>query len=424
MFLEKVALSLPLATLVVSWLLFVINQLFGVKISIVSVLLVLVCLILVFSRKVKTNMLHSDVSQFIKSIHAIQKNKIAVLLIFSILFLWGFVYVQNAVWPIADWDALTLYDMRARVLNNKGFFDEVIRGGYFLGYPPYTSFLHLFSYISGSNQAKVWYSLLYMSFSVGIFTLLRRKLPIVHSLFGSFLVTSYVDIVSLSTFAYTNIPYTVFLALGMLYLYNWIVGSSKTDLLLAGLLIGGSTWIRGYEPFWILGVLGVVIGVLIKRQHFVWGLISILAMILIRQPWISFVAEVTQAPIRGMTHSFTYLNTEQSILSLINKAVEVSIFVFNALWPAHKWYLLPMLFSIPLAFKKQNRSVLILFALYISCFAMILVGSFMFTFQFKDWKVIGGSLSRMALFMIPIGIVIVMLAMGKHTLFKSQSKAA
>src|SRR5690606_36372601 len=108
--------------------------------------------------------------------------------------------------------ALALYDYRAKVKAVEGSMQQGPSLGYFFQYPPYTSLLHVFSYIFSIDRPKIIYSCLYLSFLITFFALLRRSNTSSIALTGTLLLAIDTFVFRHSTMAYTNLPYVIFLS--------------------------------------------------------------------------------------------------------------------------------------------------------------------------------------------------------------------
>ena len=79
-------------------------------------------------------------------------------------------------YPVNAWDALALYDFRARVIVDFGYFVQIAKNyTYFSHYPLFTSLTHTFVYLSGGKNPQFLYSLYLISFAVAFYSLLKRS---------------------------------------------------------------------------------------------------------------------------------------------------------------------------------------------------------------------------------------------------------
>ena len=171
--------------------------------------------------------------------------------------------IQNLFWPITDWDAMALYDFRARIVAETGSFSLGRELGYFFQYPPFTSLLHTSTYLLGFQRAKIWYSFLYGSFLLVFFALSRKQTNLLLSLFGTLALAVNPMISGNAIVAYTNLSYTMFLGLGVIYLWQWFSSRDLNSVVLGSAFVAASCWVRSSEPFWLVGVL-LLVGIIVS----------------------------------------------------------------------------------------------------------------------------------------------------------------
>jgi len=130
-------------------------------------------------------------------------------------------FTLTIYYPVYVWDALALYDFRAKIIAQTGFFVQVAGNfTYFAQYPLLTSLTHTIIYLFGGNNPQFTYSIYYVSFAVIFFSLINKESGRLIALIASlFLVTS-PEIFQHSIIAYTNLPYTILYVVGVLYLYK------------------------------------------------------------------------------------------------------------------------------------------------------------------------------------------------------------
>src|SRR4030042_6796381 len=87
-----------------------------------------------------------------------------------------------------------------------------------------------------------------------------------------------------SMIVYTNLPYTIYLVMGAIYLYFWLVRKEVRYLALSGLMTGLSTWTRSTEPFWLTNLIIVFAFFLYKRKPLAI-LLYLLFFLPIQQSW-------------------------------------------------------------------------------------------------------------------------------------------
>ncbi len=332
--------------------------------------------------------------------------------------------LQNYFWPVTDWDALALYDFRARVVAETGSFADGIQLGYFFQYPPFTSLLHTSLYVVGFERAKIWYSLLYISLIGVFYALLRKHTSQSLSLLGAVVLAVNPLILEHATMAYTNLSHTLFLSLGVLYILDWFRHRAVSTLLLGSVLVMGSTWVRMSEPFWIIPLLllvFIIIFSLIKKYsvlHSVASGVGIVWIYMGRQIWPGFVAQLhppqpaapanpdlaLRIPVIGMFVPYMRALSSLQPSFILQRLWEVWSYSTVYIFPVFSIYLMP---ALVLAFFDLPRKQLYTWMLWATLSAyllLLLVGTFVFSLFDNSWSAIGGSANRMSMFLIPLTI--------------------
>ncbi len=320
-----------------------------------------------------------------------------------LIFICGFVLLQNWFWPVTDWDALALYDFRAKVITLRGTMSEGRALEYFFQYPLYTSLLHVASYLSGLQAAKIWYALIYQSFLVSFFVLLRKRASKIVALIGTVALAISPEIFNQSFMAYTNLSFAAFTTIGFLYLWQWWEDGRSKHLLLGAILIGLSTWIRMAEPFYLVAPILVIIGTIKHKSSVVKSALAIFFTIFTRYPWDRYITLLygKQSPTPLNQVNF---GNGLSLIFLLHRLEEVMVYVWQ--------YSYSMLFSyvvlgmIVLIYDlRRKKYSLVLPWLTLSLFVgMIFVGTMMLSFTLESWNRIGDSLLRMTSTLLPLFI--------------------
>lgn len=312
--------------------------------------------------------------------------------------------ISNLYWPIKEWDAVALYDFRARVFLRTGFMDEAVAVGYFSSYPLLTSIAHTWFYLVGSTNPKIIYSFFYLALIL-LFYLLCKKagLKSVPALFITFMLSVSGVIFEHSQFAYTNLPYTTYIFLGIAYSYLWIKKGNPFDLAVSAILVALSTWARFTEPFWLPIVGLVFLYALIKRKYIV-AIIYALSIFIFRYPWRLFIKSIegydpaSEQAVGLMFKSIdTGSITEQAILVLRylwSNVISSNLLLFII-------FLCVMLYT-PKIIRTRSYATVYLIAVTLTCLPILIFGTWMFSITQPNWTEIGNSANRMMMFMTPL----------------------
>jgi hypothetical protein len=322
---------------------------------------------------------------------------------------WGFILVifaytllVNSFWPVSDWDALALYDFRAKVfLIDTNLIHAALSNGYFIQYPLLTSLAHLFVYQTGLNNPKFIYSLFYLSFVTIFYSSLKRRVSENKALLFTLILSLAPEIFSNATMAYTNLPYTVYLCSGVFYLFNWIKDKENSSLLLSSILVGLSSWVRVQELFWLAPLLTVFV-ITFKNKKWKEFIYCLTIILLFYLPWRIFINYISGAVtpvlgVIGLSHT--------SLLREINP--ERFILVFNYLYKYvfSTWGLTFILFILisfrPLIIRKEKNDNTFLYITLIF-FVLLYAGTLLFSISYPGWQDIPDSARRMSMFLLPM----------------------
>ena len=320
-------------------------------------------------------------------------------------------FLLNWYWPIVDWDALALYDFRGMVLAKEGTFDRGKELGYFFQYPPFTSILHGINHVFKIDQVKIWYSLIFGAYILLFYRLLRQHTTRFVALIGTLILTTTSTLMLHSRMAYTNLPYSLFLSLGYLYLISWFSQAKKNHLLIGAFFVASSTWVRSSEPFWFLGLILIVLGVIRHRKYIWWSFFACLGVIFFKYPWILYLDLLYATKVSNPVLNVLSLagTTRFSSEEFLARCWGVGLFFFQILKGIIKPYLIALLITAWVAISgRQYLKMFYLVSLVIQILA-IYAGILVFSFQFPDWSTIPDSAARMSMFLVPQFIFVIML---------------
>ncbi len=413
---EAVGIAYLLGSGAVS-LLFLLNRwLFGLALDggnfVLSLVMVLaVCLLIIHRREGSFNSLIDG----LKLSRPVSLEKIVSfenLLVTMLLIIFSYSFLQNYFLPITDWDSLALYDFRAKVIERTGEMSEGIELGYFFQYPPYTSFLHSFSYIFGIERAKVAYSFIYGSLLMGFYALLKRRQKKWVALLGALTLATDISIFEHSIIAYNNLAYLTFIALGLIYLWFWLLDSQKKDLLVGVLLVGLSTWVRASEPFWALAAVIILLKIFRERKQFRLGILSLLSLWLIYKFWGAYTKHLyvlynDQVALEKKSVVEKLLARQHSVAAVIGNFKQVTLYFWENVLAVIR-PLAPVLgLSVLADLYEKNKNNLLLLIVFLGLFVMIWAGTYVFSLFYDTWDLIGGSLQRVSMPLIPLACFLI-----------------
>jgi len=404
---ERIFLSFPLGIGLATLLMFFVG-LFNIPFETVYLFIVfaftdLVLILLAKALKVYTP--EDLISQFsprqlLKIVAGRNLEGIELFVVAIVIFLVLKSFLINLVWPPETWDALSLYDYRAqRYFESRSLAREIFTTGknpevsYNYSYPPLTSLAHAIVYLVGGENPMFIYSLFYISSIGAFFFLLRRSLSRKVSLIFAGLIAVDLEFTSHSTIAYTNLPYAIYLGFSSLYLLEWFKNNKSKLYVLSGIFLGLSTWTRTQEPLWASVLLFMIAPSLYKKKYLQIVIFALL-FFSIRQPWLFYRQQIfSSLAARG----FALLPT--TFYLDFSKIIPSFIFVFKNLFLSRPTvsaaFLSALIFGISRRGLKKHLGLFVLLSLFLG---VLVAGTYFFSINYKWWDQIGGSVTRLSMF--------------------------
>lgn len=256
---EKIGLSFLLGSCLLSLLLFFLEKI-GVSFTpINSWLVILTAIFLAFL----TNLFFKK--PIIPKVNQKIAKKSRLPLIF-LVFISASSFISNLVTPIKDWDALTLFDLRAKAFLFTHNSSMISTDSYFTLHNFYTTMMHYWFWLTGWFSPMPFYSLAFASFLILSHFLFRRNLNSKLSILFTTALALSPHIFENTFIAYTNLSYSIFLVLGAIYMYYWSKKLKWSDLFLGLFFSIMTIWVRKVEPLWLAN-LAVIPYFLIFKQN-------------------------------------------------------------------------------------------------------------------------------------------------------------
>lgn len=384
----------------------------GLRINYVNTIAIVgVCILLLSILNIFVKRNFTDLFNF-KFDHKFTLNFFEKTVLVSIFFIFVTSLILSSYYPINVWDALALYDFRAKVITSTGYFIQIARNfDYFSHYPLFTSLTHTFVYLSGGQNPQYLYSIYLISFAIIYYFFARKNVGRLVALVSVLLLVTIPEIYEHSTIAYTNFPYTVFYVCGILYLNYSIIERRPDYLFLSSILIGLSTWVRSDLPFWLSGsFLVLIFAVKLKK---IWPVVVYFpAFLLIQQLWNLFASGMFGS---DYSTSGQLVSAGGSLLSRISfyRLYEVLSYLYSNVFVS--WGMLSILFLIALVWNlwsRKNVAQPLLLIIFFNVLGLI-AGTYVFSFKVLEWREIADSATRMAMFFPPLMLYYVTLSFGQ-----------
>lgn len=385
----------------------------GIKISTMSVLISLLLLLIILQflcdvLKRNTKIRLPKILLLVGELNLYEKLTFSLIVIVI-----GLSFLMTSYYPVNVWDALALYDFRAKIIAQMGYFTQIANQfTYFAHYPLLTSLTHTIVYLFGANNPQFTYSLYLISFAAIFFSIIKKNSGRLVALLATLILVSSPIIFKHSTLAYTNLPYTVFYVTGVAYLYFSVINDRLDYMFVSSLLIGLSTWARAAEPFWVTGIVLVLVYSTYKKSLYPL-FVYLPTFLIIQQPWNIY-----------LTHYFGKIaSTSDQIMSAsgilfgqidVQRVVDVSTYIYKNILLS--WGPIAILFLVTIFIDLKNKSIrkhLTLLLVIFTNILLLFIGTYVFSINTKEWKDIPDSARRMSMFFVPLMIYYVGLVSGK-----------
>lgn len=382
-----------------------VTNILGLKFSLLNTILIFLVLslplvLLSFGRIKKY---FSDISNSRRKLHL---DKLEKLTLSAILFFVISSFVNTLYWPVYIWDALTMYDFRGRIFAQAGFAVKSLQeigGGYYLGYPLFTSLSHAIIYLVGGGNPQFIYSLFYLALGLVFYGQLREFLSRKSSMMFTLLLLVIPQVFNQSLVSYTNLPYTVYFGLGAIYFYIWHKKMSPGYLALSAAFIGLSTWARSTEPFW-LGILAVVILSSIIRKRYLEIFFYSIVFFPIQQVWKYILGHLAVWQSSTISEVSGYTAVLKNILNIDRWGQVIGFLYKNIICNWGVMFILFITIFIYSVIAKKIKETYLIYVIIFILLAMLFIGNFVFSYTFPAWNAIPDSASRMAMVFYPLFI--------------------
>lgn len=215
-------------------------------------------------------------------------SRICWIILIVMAYFWVAALITAIYWPVWTWDSLTMFEFRGRAIFLEQNLDFLKHELYWGSFPLLTSLAHAFVYYLGGTIPKIIYPLYYLALII-LFYINVSKISgnFVGILFTALLTTTPL-LWEHATIAYTNLTFTFYYAIGVLYVYRWVLTSRLPFLLIGAILLGFSAWTRyGSEPLFLAVLLPLIVYAIIKKQPYAPFLLTAI-FILFDLPWLLY----------------------------------------------------------------------------------------------------------------------------------------
>lgn len=397
--LEKIALGYIIGFGFFTYILFLIN-LYGLKFGLIESGLVLI--ILIFLTVFLNFIFNKDIKFKIKIADIV--SSLSVFEIISLLFLLLLVstlFIFNFYWPMRGTDAFILYDFRAISFVETGFMNDAIARGYFVPYPLLTSLSHTWLYLVGFTNPMILYSLFFLSFMILFYYSLNKILDSKASIVLTLVLFLFPDLYGQAQIAYTNLPYTIYIVMGSIYLYLGIKLKNNGYLLISLLLTAISGWTRNTEPFWVVNIILFLIYGLFDRKNMILSIFYAFIVNTSRQPWNNLYNSITSGHLE--VKSLIQSNTAVLINGVSNFDSVNDLLYYLLYYAVRPYFVLYIILGLIILYKIITKSKDWWFIVLIFGYlGLLIISTYTFSLTFTEWKSIFSSLQRVLIFIPPL----------------------
>lgn len=312
-----------------------------------------------------------------------------------------------------DWDAVALYDSRAKILMSGYKFSEMNKLSeyddknkyYYLLYPPFTTIQHFIWYGFDTGIAVgVIYSASLVLLAIILGVIFYEYIGLKGSLFSVFLIISNKGIFNTSLVEYTNLPFTIFIVAGTMLILLGLKLNKYYFHILGLTLIASSTWIRYLEPVWLVVFIALLItAIYLKRFKKMIPLLLLGFLVILSQylSWGDFQKNVASSP---AIFTITPFIVFESIVGIFTGSL-LNIFIYYI--TSFGVIVVIYLFSLIKINKSEPPEYLFIRLIVLISLLMYLVGIYGISFMFDWWREMSGSLVRSSSYLIPLSVFLI-----------------
>jgi hypothetical protein len=321
------------------------------------------------------------------------------------LIILGFVssLVFSTYWPVNEWDALALYDFRAKIITQTGEFIKIAHDYYyFTQYPLFTSLSHTIVYLADGQNPQFIYSFIFISFILIFYGTLREFCQRRIAIYATLAAVTTPLLFFHSTFAYTNLPYTTYLIGGFFFLFIYIFKGKIGNLIISALLISLSRWVRFAEPFWLVGLI-VIAGYAINRKKIFFPILYYLILQGLQKPWKDFENQFRGTVNSSLPQQISK-NTNSFLANInIEQLQQVADYLFKQVIVFWRplFYIFVIVIILAMRDIRKRKSTVFLIIIILN-FGLFFLGTYLFSLSHTNWNEIPDSVRRVAMIFLPM----------------------
>ncbi len=370
------------------------------------------------------------IKQSLISLSAFEKVLVGLLVFFLFSHL-----VITVYWPVFRSDSLTLYDLRAKLLFSEQSFigaaarfdNQLVNMNWtrpVFAHAPMTSLAHTWLYLCGWASPKIFYALLFLSLAILFHYFLSGYVPRYHALLFTLVMITVPFSYVYGTASYPHFAFTFYFSVGTFFLYRWIRLQKIGLLLLAGIFLGLSAWVRQLTGIFFIGYLVIALYFGFSRRRFFAPFLFAACYFAIASLWNIYsknVLHFTGGIVPPISEGLSYLLTIRRFL-LIWKWKNVVDWLWNVALTGfqvvHYLLLLTIILYINRVWKHR-----FLFLIILSNLLLFLLGVYIASPSREEWSY-GSSVQRLYIMFFPIIWYFIALVTAEPRLLNSDSSSS
>src|SRR3972149_1076288 len=343
------------------------------------------------------------------------------LILISTTLLFVFIIIIAVYWPITDWDALALYDLRGRLLSQGYLFNDLAKldrfdpnnPGYYFSYPLLTSIFHAQIYLLGGRSPQVLYPLTFILLGLFFYSTIKKRSGN-YAIFYTYLFIFTPNILRQAIISYTNLIYIFYYFLSTVILSEILANKSNRSQLramfISGILLGGSIWSRSVEPFYLVNILFLLFWIIKNKQGYIYFPAYIFFPLLVRYLWKNTALKYANS------FFINSLNINIFAKVLANFKIEYMLEAIKIilLFLQDNIILFALLSTVGLISLLQYKSKVIksdflriTATIFMMDMVVLFLGTLIVSIEFQERKEIFDSISRTGLFIYPFSYLLV-----------------
>lgn len=164
-------------------------------------------------------------------------------------------FTKTMYFPTYDRDSMAGFDTLGYVcaqehtykgmsLFDESYMPKLHQAGSYITYMPMVQLAYAYVYLMGAGMSKAIPAFVFLSFIIGFYGLLRRKVSATGAMVGTLGMVATPEMLSFSSLSNTNVMHACMASAGLIYICLWFSLGAKRDIVIGSLLLGINCWIR------------------------------------------------------------------------------------------------------------------------------------------------------------------------------------